>query len=144
MPGRIHLQVVHWTAGKSWNENRSGIQLSLPVTRANGHDTYPSKYPQRCRFYTRPLQLLPPPPPDTRALACAHWSASVTSFVSIFKYPSPHRTTFKGKAMKKGCALTGGIACNMASLTAPMNPAICFPAPNPSISDCDKLRNFSS
>lgn len=93
MPGCIHLQVVHCTAGVNSNKNRSDIQLSLPAIRANGHDTHPSKYPQRCRFYTRPLQPLPPPPPDTRALACAHSSVLVTSFVSIFKYPSRHRAT---------------------------------------------------
>jgi hypothetical protein len=80
--------------GQDSNKNRSDNQLSLAVNHANDHNTDPSKYPQRCRFYTRPLQPLSPPPPDTRALACAHSSASVTSFVSIFKCPSQHRTTF--------------------------------------------------
>lgn len=79
--------------GQNLNKNRSDNQLSLAVNHANDHNTDPSKYPQRCRSYTRPLQPLPPPPPDTRALACAHSSASVNSFVSIFKYPSRHRAT---------------------------------------------------
>jgi hypothetical protein len=131
MPGRIHLQVVHWTAGKSWNENRSGIQLSLPVICANGHDTYPSKYPQRCRFYTRPLQLLPPPPPDTRALACAHWSASVTSFVSIFKYPSPHRTTFYRESHEKRMCTHGRDCVQYGIIDSPDESGNMFPCAQP-------------